>query len=1135
MALALAAASVVAWCLHSAAGLPSSIIVGDVRVQLLSPLLFRVEPIGPQGFEDRNTFMVQNRDYPGLPFENKTNEDGSTKIQTASYTIILQALGGFMVFNTKGEEVYNTAKDGNTKKNMLHWPSPTKAAGYAVVDSPRFSVPEWTVSPCCPPGVEISDELKATNGYDFGNDVDGDTYVFILGEGLDGWNAAREEFASLTGPVPVLPDYSWGSWFTWWHFYDEGLAKWEVSNWTNHKVPLDVWGLDMNWRFTQGGQDQTYDHPNTSAFPDMGEWFGWLKKQGIHTYFNDHPFQKGPQTSPQEVGFRWAGLTNWLHSGLNFWWFDHNWKFSIGPPNGPAAGNHATFWKGLSTTAWGSHVYFEVINRYNRYSRPNDTFSGGRPIALSMTCPHNEISGNSLANPLHTGTWAPPIDPNIVAESPAHHRYPVHWNGDFVTMNNNLEMMVDAGVHDFKPYVHPDCGGDGWFKSVGNLLRQTQMCSFGTVLRYHGGPHEPWIYGGWWEGIIRKYINYRYSFMPMLIAAGYRAHKDGFPFVARSDLYWPGIGNSDKLNHQYMFLDDILVAPIWDAANYSERKVWVPPGNWLNVWNGEVAQGPTEITNGQPWERQPMWVRMDGGLLIMTDKPGLRVAQGDWSTLTVEAYPCMTKCTTTRTIYERSLEIDPNPSTTKVTLSTDADALITVHLGANTENLARAWTVRVNLPAGTQVISATLDGTKVEAKILHARKSDDGTPWQGYWPWQGKDSIPASKQGPVAQVSVPSSKVEHTLKVNIAKSVAACSWDGDDCRSTNCCKVTGSKCYAKSDFWATCMPDCVPGVHATSVDGKPWSCKLLGGKPDTYPTKPAPLGEPASNTSLFCFAVEMPLVPFHRDLLDAQEENLYGIHKCNMSKVYKGVKAPEGELSDVTMIPKTFVQIWKEIQNDRLWEDYDWTVKVDVDAVFLPARLAQHLRLLRPRADVSIYIKNSEKYGMAGPLMVMSNSALKTYFDNEDDCSKALGQFGEDFYFATCFDAIGVGFMFDDKMLKNFNEEATPPTENTQVCAEAPFAAFYPYKRQATWTSCYEQADVTIVESLKRYEVSAMVKTLDSKFTVMTLLVAGAAIGAAAAAVAFVRRAAVRRTGRVSPSPHPHDGLLLPQEEQLAD
>ena len=40
-------------------------IVGNVRVQLLSPTLVRLEQKGPKGFEDRKTYTVLNREWPG--------------------------------------------------------------------------------------------------------------------------------------------------------------------------------------------------------------------------------------------------------------------------------------------------------------------------------------------------------------------------------------------------------------------------------------------------------------------------------------------------------------------------------------------------------------------------------------------------------------------------------------------------------------------------------------------------------------------------------------------------------------------------------------------------------------------------------------------------------------------------------------------------------------------------------------------------------------------------------------------------------------------------------------------------------------------------------------------------------------
>ena len=65
----------------------------------------------------------------------------------------------------------------------------------------------------------VDPALVATNGYDFTNNANGDTYVWLLGDSLDSWNGARKEFVTLAGGCPVLPDFAFGTWFTWWHGY----------------------------------------------------------------------------------------------------------------------------------------------------------------------------------------------------------------------------------------------------------------------------------------------------------------------------------------------------------------------------------------------------------------------------------------------------------------------------------------------------------------------------------------------------------------------------------------------------------------------------------------------------------------------------------------------------------------------------------------------------------------------------------------------------------------------------------------------------------------------------------------------------------------------------------------------------
>lgn len=256
-----------------------------------------------------------------------------------------------IVTTPSGKLLWNGTNTGNSSKvapNLLHWPSPLESASYAFMDSPRFTVPSWGPTPMPNVSTDLAPGHSVTNGYDFTNDKAGDIYVFIIGDTIEDWWASRAEFLTLTGPSPLLPDFTWGVWYTWYRQYSESQAKDEIGNWTKINLPLDSWGLDMNWRnvgFGEGAapgdsasvlachnqsnddprcRDHFYTHPNVEQLPGLGtsnEWFDYLKQQKLRTYLNDHPFPVDNQTTPKECTFRYAGLQEWIGRGLSYWWY----------------------------------------------------------------------------------------------------------------------------------------------------------------------------------------------------------------------------------------------------------------------------------------------------------------------------------------------------------------------------------------------------------------------------------------------------------------------------------------------------------------------------------------------------------------------------------------------------------------------------------------------------------------------------------------------------------------------------------------------------------------------------------------------------------------------------------------------
>ncbi len=506
---------------------------------------------------------------------------------------------------------------------------------YALSDEPRYTRPVWGATPA-PSNVNLG-PLANTSGFDTRFADGADAYFFVLkGAGtssvegvLSGYAHFRQEFLALTGSVPALPDWAFGLWFTWYHPYTASEKAAEMAKFRSQGISVDVHSLDMDWRSLVDDQDYLY-MVNTTLFPDMGGFIAnEVHAHGQKIYFNDHPAPLGhtsghdaAQMSPAEVKFRYNGLTSIMSKyGLDFWWFDCHWRFSI---PGVALGGYVEDYR-----AWGQSVYTDVMSRFYAESRPNVT----RTVML----------GCSNSN------------------HPSNHRTPVWWTGDnqYNALATAIQDEVRYGLQ-LKPYVHPDCTGHHGADEVGDTpyppevyARWVQFCSLGTIFRIHSSHlskgRRPWTMGTRVEGITRNFTNMRLKLLPTLVAAGHAVSTTGAPLVRRLDLEWPQYPEA-SLESQYMLADDMLVAPVDPFINCSnpvsgpynsKRSVWLPPGTWLNAFSGAVHTGPGNITVVQPLETTPLFHRGNGALVTLTNPPppGTGTAgNADWSHLSLDIF-----------------------------------------------------------------------------------------------------------------------------------------------------------------------------------------------------------------------------------------------------------------------------------------------------------------------------------------------------------------------------------------------------------------------------------------------------------------------------------------------------------------
>jgi len=493
-------------------------VVGDVRVQALSPTLVRIEQKGPQGFEDRKTLTVVNRDWAGIPLKTD-KKDGKVLLTTSAYQVEIpqdaRDLDGVILRSASGEELHTISPD-DLKFDYL--PAPGKMPRVWVLpDSPRVVPPEWGATPA----PDSSAGSKESSGWEMDAKAR-DIYFFIPQP--EKYAAFRQEFLSLTGPVPMPPLYAFGLWFSRYWPYTEEESLSLMDEFRKRGFPFDVLVCDTDWRV---GASTGYG-VNEKLFPDMARYISRAHEKNVRVVFNDHPEPQAVSAwAPEELSYREKGLNSLLSIGADAWWYDKNWNKHLNVP------------EGLSIEFWGMVVYHDLTMKL----QPDR-----RPLIMSNV----------------DGIWN---GVNVGPSNPASHRYPIWWTGDTLAFWEDLRAGinngVDGGIERMMPYINEDLGGHVLEATPDQYIRWFQFGSFSPLPRPHSYPKVarlPWVYGETSEKICRDYMQLRYRLLPTIYTAVREAYDNGTPLLKRCDLEWPQHPEAaDGL--QYLFGRDLLVAP----------------------------------------------------------------------------------------------------------------------------------------------------------------------------------------------------------------------------------------------------------------------------------------------------------------------------------------------------------------------------------------------------------------------------------------------------------------------------------------------------------------------------------------------------------------------------------------------
>ena len=183
---------------------------------------------------------------------------------------------------------------------------------------------------------------------------------------------------------------------------------------------------------------------------------------------------------------------------------------------------------------------------------------------------------------------------------------------DWPTLAAHPNALCDYSLSGFS-YFGSDIGGFTGIPTDELYIRWFQFGAFCPVFRAHGKvrdgkPITPYEFGDTVRDICRNMLKLRYRLLPYIYTAARETTDTGLPICRPLPLAYPGDPNGQNDGSEYLFGPNILVAPV-TTEGATTRSVYLPQGNWIDFWHGQVLSGSVTTNWPAPLSQIPLFFR----------------------------------------------------------------------------------------------------------------------------------------------------------------------------------------------------------------------------------------------------------------------------------------------------------------------------------------------------------------------------------------------------------------------------------------------------------------------------------------------------------------------------------------------